>query len=84
MKDAIKDLKDFVNLNEEQITIILKTPKKFSSADYSKAKLMQRYNHCDLDLEKYNESDIYAVREDNDDVEYVEYRDAENLVIILN
>lgn len=84
IKDAIKDLKDFVNLNEEQITIILKNPKKFSNTDYSKAKLMQRYDHCDLDLEKYNEADIYAVREDNDDVEYVEYRDAENLVIMLN
>jgi len=84
IKNALKRLEDFVVLDEETLTIILKNPQRFSDADYSKVKLMRYYNHCNLDLSKFIESDIYKVRENNDDVEYIEYRDWENLVILLN
>lgn len=84
IKNALKKLKDFVNLNQDQLTIILTQPQRFSDADFSKSKLMQWYDHCELDLTKYKESDIYSVRKDNDDVEYTEYWDWENLVIMLN
>ncbi len=83
-KNAAKRLEDFTVLTEEHWTVILKNPQRFSNSDYSKAKLIRYYDHCELDLEQYNEGDIYKVREDNDEIEYVEYRDWENLVILLN
>ncbi len=83
-RDALQRLSDFTLLDKDHLAVILKQPKYFSKSDYSKVKLLRYYNHCKLDLTKYNERDIYKVRQDNDDVEYIEYRDGENLVILLN
>lgn len=83
-RDALIRLSDFTKLWKDHLSVILKQPRYFSKSDYSKTKLLRYYDHCKLDLTKYNERDIYKVRDENDDIEYIEYWDWENLAILLN
>jgi len=71
-------------LTDEQKEIIINNPKPINTKNYDKVRLIKYYEEDILNQKEYNIDNYYNTTFWNDFCEYIERRDRENLILMIN
>lgn len=85
LKDVLRKKKQYFQLTKDQISLVINSAQPVSNKNYNRVKLMKFLEKELSDIKLHpNLDDYYKVDTTDDLVEYIEYWDVDNLVIMLN